>query len=261
VQSQADARATPRRADYAIAPSRLLAAVDVRRYFFGVADDVRNNALRGRRLRDVEELVARERAARRQLEEEKVARERLVAAMAQEVLCQANVICGWVDLLCREPFDSNTRKRALEKVHRAARAQASCVHALVGIDAIAAGHLMVDRRRVDLVALLRAVVGDLGRDDVEVTGVTMLIVLADAEHIVRALRALLEAAVRSSTSPLRAHAESSATSANIRVSNMVPDDDDALLVTRTVAAVYDGALLVADGETIFTLPLAERRGG
>lgn len=209
-----------------------------------------------RRLRDAEELLARERDVRRQLEGEKTARERLLAMMTTELVTQANVAMGWLDLIRREHLATGARETAFAKVGAALNAQLSMLDELVGMSPAAAGHVNLDCRRVDLATVARTVAADVGDERVHVVATETAAVVADIEHLIRAVRSLVDAATRI-TQSVTLYVSVSCDSARVRFSNAIRDCDDALPIARRVAHLYGGDISVTESETVFTLPLAD----
>lgn len=208
-----------------------------------------------RRLRDTGELLARERDARRQLEAEKTVRERLLGIMTRELVTQANVALGWLNLMQREHLDARARDNAFAKITAALNAQISMADELVGMSPAAVGHVNLDCRRVDVAALARAVAADVGDERAHVISTENAVVVADVEHMVRALRALITATTRDEDS-VTIRVTASDDYAQVRFSSAIHDGDEALGVALRVAELYAGAITVADGETLFELPIA-----
>jgi signal transduction histidine kinase len=207
-----------------------------------------------RRIRDTDELLERERNARRQLEAEKTVRERLLAMLTRELVTQANVALGWLNLMRREHLNVSTRDFVFGKVSGALDAQLSLLDELVGMSPAAAGHVNLDCRRVDVATMARAVAADAGDERAYVVAAENAVVVADAEHVVRALRALVDATTRDAHSVMldvRIVDES----VRVRFSNAIHEHDQALSVARRVAALYGGALTVEGDETVFELPV------
>jgi hypothetical protein len=210
--------------------------------------------IRERRLRDLAELLARERDARRRLDGEKTVRERLLGLMTRELVTQANVAKGWLDLVRREHLDAGGRGKAFAKVEVALNAQLSMLDELVGISPAAVGHVNLDCRRVDVSAIARAVAADVGDDRAQVIATENAVVFADVEHLVRALRSLITATTRGAHS-VKLHVTVCGDRVQVRFSNAIHEDDDALGVALRVAGLYGGAITAANGETLFELPV------
>ena len=206
-----------------------------------------------RRIRDVDDLLARERDARQLLEAEKAVRERLLALMTRELVTQANIAKGWLHLLRRERLDGATREVTFSKVDTALTTQLSLLDELVGMTPAAAGHVNLDCRRVDVAAVARAVAADVGDERAHVVATEPAIILADVEHLIRALRALISATTRQAQF-VDVVVTASGDVVRVRFSSPIHDDDDALPVARRVAELYGGAITVMERHTIFELP-------
>ena len=211
--------------------------------------------IRERRLRDSDELLARERDARRQLDAEKAVRERLLATLTTELVTHANVARGWLRLIQREHLPMRERERAFAKVDAALDAQLALLDELVGMSPAAAGHVNLDCRRVDVAAIARAVAADVGDERAHVVAPETAFVVADVEHVVRALQSLLNATTRAADSVLL-DVGVSGDRVHLRFSNGIREDDAALAIARRVAALYAGDLEIAADQTVFRLPVA-----
>ena len=209
-----------------------------------------------RRIRDAGELLSRERDLRRQLQAEKAIRERLLGTMTTEILTQANVAKGWLDLMRREHLDARARETVFSKIAAALDSQVSMLDELVGISPVATGHVNLDLRRVDLVAVARTVAADVGDHRARVVAPNHAVVIADIEHLVRAMRSLIEASTRDVDLVILQVAPTGG-SVQVRFSNAIREDDAVLGVARRVAALYGGTLTVTDRETLFELPIAD----
>lgn len=208
-----------------------------------------------RRLRDADELLEREREARRQLEAEKAVRERLLALMTRELVTQSNVALGWLNLMRREHLDARAREMAFAKADAALNAQLSLLDELVGMAPAALGHVNLDCRRVDVAAIARAVAADVGDDRAHIVATEAAVVVADVEHVIRALRALITAATRG-VQCVRLHVAVDGDCVTVRLSNAIRNDADGLSVARRVATLYGGEITIAENETVLLLPSA-----
>lgn len=212
-------------------------------------------SINARRIRDADELLARERDARRKLEAEKIVRERLLALMTCELVTQSNVASGWLSFMRREHLDARAREMAFAKVDAALNAQLSLLDELVGMTPAAVGHVNLDCRRVDVAAIARAVAADVGDDRAHVVATEAAVVVADVEHVIRALRALITAATRG-VQFVRLHVAVDGDYVSVRLSNAIRSDADGLSVARRVATLYGGEIAIEQNETVFLLPSA-----
>lgn len=100
--------------------------------------------------RDKDELLARERKLRAQLEEAHVAKDRILAVLSQDLRTPINAVLGWTQLLRREKLDQHSRDRALATIERNARAQLRLVEELLDISRLGAGNVQLERASLDL---------------------------------------------------------------------------------------------------------------
>ena len=105
--------------------------------------------------RDMEEMLARERRLRTQLEKEHVAKDRFLAVLSHDLRAPLNAVVGWTQLLRRERLDAAARDRALATIERNAQAQLRLVEELLDISRIAADKVQLERVPVVLNELVR----------------------------------------------------------------------------------------------------------
>jgi PAS domain S-box-containing protein len=108
--------------------------------------------------RDKDEVLARERRLRVQLEEEHAAKDRFLAVLSHDLRAPLNAVLGWTQLLRREKLDQVARDRALATVERNARAQLRLVEELLDISRIAADKVQLERVPIDLAELVQPAV-------------------------------------------------------------------------------------------------------
>ena len=113
-----------------------------------------------RRLRDKEDLLARERRMRDELERSNEVKDRLIAILAHDLRPPTNAILGWVQLLQREILDSSARNRALATVERNVVLQAKLMDELLDIS-----RLGIEKPHLELVPVSLAAVVDGAIDD------------------------------------------------------------------------------------------------
>jgi signal transduction histidine kinase len=119
-----------------------------------------------RMLRDKEELLARERRAREELERANRAKDRFIAVLSHDLRAPLNAILGWTQLLRREVLDQNARNRAFETIERNARTQAKLIEELLDISRMAADRVQLSLGPIDVGALAQRVIeGALPRTD------------------------------------------------------------------------------------------------
>jgi PAS domain S-box-containing protein len=105
--------------------------------------------------RDMEEILARERRLRAQLEREHVAKDRFLAVLSHDLRAPLNAVVGWTQLLRRERLDQAARDRALATIERNAQAQLHLVEELLDISRIAADKVQLERVPVVLNELVQ----------------------------------------------------------------------------------------------------------
>jgi signal transduction histidine kinase/CheY-like chemotaxis protein len=105
--------------------------------------------------RDMEEILARERRLRTQLEQEHVAKDRFLAILSHDLRAPLNAVVGWAQLLRRERLDEAARDRALATIERGAQAQLRLVEEVLDISRLAADKVQLERVPVVLNELVQ----------------------------------------------------------------------------------------------------------
>jgi len=153
--------------------------------------------------RDMEDMLARERRLRVQLEQEHVAKDRFLAVLSHDLRAPLNAVLGWTQLLRRETLDHAARDRALAAVEKNAQAQLRLVEELLDISRIGADNVQVERAPVVLDELVRqtidAVATTARERGVELTSALdsdRLIVAGDRRRLGQALSNLLSNALK-----------------------------------------------------------------
>jgi PAS domain S-box-containing protein len=156
--------------------------------------------------RDMEDILARERRLRIQLEHEHVAKDRFLAVLSHDLRAPLNAVLGWTQLLRRETFDQSARDRALATIERNAQAQLRLVEELLDISRIGADNVQVERAPVVLDELVRHVVevaAESARErGVELTasvggsGQSRLVVAGDRRRLGQAISNLVSNALK-----------------------------------------------------------------
>jgi PAS domain S-box-containing protein len=103
-----------------------------------------------------EELLARERAARREAEAATRAKDDFLAMLSHELRTPINAILGWTQVLRNAQHDTGTVTRALETIARNARQQARLIEDLLDLSAIVGGRVRLSTRSLNLVTVLGA---------------------------------------------------------------------------------------------------------
>lgn len=146
--------------------------------------------------RDKDDLLARERQIRKQLEAGHRAKDRLLAILARDLRSPLNAVLGWTHLLQNEVLDKSARDKALSRIERNVRLQVDLIDGMLDISRIASHDVQLDIRPVDLTGLVGRIVGATNERAIEL-GVSLslyaaesLVVFGDAarlEHVVDTL--------------------------------------------------------------------------
>jgi PAS domain S-box-containing protein len=100
------------------------------------------------------EAFRREREARRAADEANRAKDEFLAIVSHELRTPAGAIAGWTRLLKTGQLDSFQTEKALAALERNVRAQNTVLNDLLDVSRIVRGALRLERRRVDLAAIL-----------------------------------------------------------------------------------------------------------
>ena len=120
-------------------------------------------------IEDVSERLASERALRKQIEAQQVARalaenalrakDEFLSTLSHEIRTPLNAVLGWARiLLARGDIDRSLHDRALHVIERNASAQARMIDDMLDMARIAAGKLRLDMQPVDVVKVVLAAV-------------------------------------------------------------------------------------------------------
>ncbi|MBI2203087.1 MAG: response regulator [Candidatus Rokubacteria bacterium] len=105
-----------------------------------------------------ERLLARERAARAEVEAANRAKDEFLAVLSHELRTPLQPILGWVKLLRQRSLDDETLRRGLETIERNARTQAQIVEDLLDISRVIAGKLRIELRPVNVRTVIETAV-------------------------------------------------------------------------------------------------------
>lgn len=105
-----------------------------------------------------QELLERERVGRQAAETATRIKDEFLAAVSHELRTPLHSILGWVQMARSGMLDAARMSRALETIQRNAEAQRRLIDDLLDVSRIVRGKLKLQRRRVDAVALTKAVV-------------------------------------------------------------------------------------------------------
>lgn len=104
------------------------------------------------------ELLHREQAAREQAEVASRMKDEFLATVSHELRTPLNAILGWAGILQKRPDDQETAAQAREAIERNARAQAQLIDDLLDVSRIITGRMRLDVQPVELPAVIQAAV-------------------------------------------------------------------------------------------------------
>jgi signal transduction histidine kinase/CheY-like chemotaxis protein len=153
--------------------------------------------------RERTELLARERAARLELERANESKDEFLAVLSHELRTPLTPIIGWTRMLRDLALDQPTREHALEVIERNANVQIRLVEDLLDVSRIVTGKMTLDRQPLDLRdvtdAALSTVSGAAGDRSVVLEcrlGDEPAIVVGDANRLQQALANVIQNAVK-----------------------------------------------------------------
>ena len=115
----------------------------------------------GAMARDLEKLVAREQAARREAEAANRSKDQFLATLSHELRTPLNAIIGWTRLLRDGKLDPDRTRKAIEAVERSADAQRQLIEDLLDITRIVSGQLRMVRQTVRPAEVVEAAIDAL----------------------------------------------------------------------------------------------------
>jgi PAS domain S-box-containing protein len=104
------------------------------------------------------DLLRREQEGRQEAEGASRSKDEFVAMLSHELRTPLSAIVGWVHLLRTAALTPESRQRALDVIERSTRTQMQLIEDLLDVSAIITGNLRVDRRAVDLAAVVEAAI-------------------------------------------------------------------------------------------------------
>jgi len=116
--------------------------------------------------------LTRAEAARVQAEHANSAKDQFLATLSHELRSPLNVMLGWTQMLRSGQLSADRVARGLEILDRSVRLQAQLIEDLLDVSRIIAGKLRIEKRRVDLAAIVDATV-DAARPAARVKNVTL----------------------------------------------------------------------------------------
>jgi signal transduction histidine kinase len=108
-----------------------------------------------------EELLARERTAREQLETANRAKDVFLASVSHELRTPLNAILGWTHVLASGKTDPQMAAKAIATIERNVRLQAQLIHDLLDISRIESGKMQLEIQPVDLIMVIHAAVDSM----------------------------------------------------------------------------------------------------
>ncbi|MFP5264045.1 MAG: GAF domain-containing protein [Blastocatellia bacterium] len=109
-------------------------------------------------LAEREELLKREKAARKQAEEASRAKDEFLGMLSHELRTPLHAILGWTSMLTRQKFDEDIFNRATDTIDRNARLQARLIEDMLDVSRIISGKLRLETQPVDLTTVINAAV-------------------------------------------------------------------------------------------------------
>ncbi|HEY2588547.1 MAG TPA: ATP-binding protein [Tepidisphaeraceae bacterium] len=128
-------------------------------------------------LREREDLLAGERAARAEAERAGRIKDEFLATLSHELRTPLNAILGWSQLLAAPAPSKPDLSEGLGTIERNARAQAQIIDDLLDMSRIINGNIRLDVQRIDLPATIRAALETV-RPAAEARGIRIQTVLA-----------------------------------------------------------------------------------
>lgn len=155
-----------------------------------------------RRLRDLYELLDRERRARRKLAAISAAKDVFLAMLAEETRVTLDCIAQWMRMLSGEHLDARTREVAFAAIERAAKRELELLDDVIDVGDADGDTAQLALAEVDVDGVLGTAIDMVSRHDdgvrIESTGVgeDAALVIGDRHKLERAFERLLTAAVR-----------------------------------------------------------------
>jgi PAS domain S-box-containing protein len=146
--------------------------------------------------------LARAEAARLEAEHANSAKDQFLATLSHELRSPLNVMLGWTQMLRSGHVSAERADRGFEILERSVRLQAQLIEDLLDVSRIIAGKLRVEKRRIDLSAIVDAAV-DAARPAARAKTVTLtaqiepsLYMEADAQRLQQVVSNLLTNALK-----------------------------------------------------------------
>jgi PAS domain S-box-containing protein len=114
--------------------------------------------------RAIEDLLAREQAARREADAANRSKDEFLAVLSHELRTPLNAILGWTRMLRTPLLDERQRTHAVEVIERNAELQGQLIADLIDISRITAAKMEIEREPVDLVLVVGAAIEGLAAE-------------------------------------------------------------------------------------------------
>jgi protein-histidine pros-kinase len=122
------------------------------------------------------QILARERAAREEMEKANLQKDEFLAFLSHELRTPLSAILGWAGLLKDGMLPSEGARGAIEAIHRNAQAEARLVESLLDLSRIRSGKLELEREPLDLAPVVRTTI-DMFRPEADQKGLRLEAVL------------------------------------------------------------------------------------
>lgn len=129
-----------------------------------------------------EDLLAREKAARRDAEEASQAKDHFMAKVSHELRTPLSAIVGWTAILADSGVNEETRRRALDAIERSGRSLAQLTDDLVDVARIESGKLHLAIQPIEIAPVVQTAIEAM-RPACDAKGVTLTVHLATGEHV------------------------------------------------------------------------------
>ncbi len=131
---------------------------------------------------DLEELVAKEQAARREAEKANRAKDDFLATVSHELRTPLTAVLGWARLLRTHDAPPDELRHGLEVIERSARAQNRLIDDLLDVSRIASNKLRMNREAVPLARVIEAAIEQV-QPQAEMKQVQLHLDLADSSFV------------------------------------------------------------------------------
>jgi PAS domain S-box-containing protein len=126
-----------------------------------------------------QEILRREKAARREAEHANRAKDEFLAVLSHELRTPLHSIKGWITILQNGAVDDETKNRGLEVIARNVNSQNALIEDILDVSRIVLGKLSLEVKRISLASIVRNV-ADEARLDAEAAGIELHAVIDDS---------------------------------------------------------------------------------